>query len=82
MQIGSRLYWSNDNKYVHPFNEIISKKKGVKNGLWSTTGHVNDRMEKRVSWVEKSRWRCESSFAYFTENGEAVKRIKEQNENS
>lgn len=54
----------------------------MKNGLWSTIGHVNDRMEKRVSYVEKSRWRRESSYAYFTENGETVKKIKEQNENS
>ena len=60
MQIGSRLYWSNDNKYIHPFNEIISKRNGVKNGLWSAIGHVNDHMEKWVSWMENNRWRWDN----------------------
>ena len=54
MQIGSRLYWSNDIKYFHPLNEIISKKNGVRNGLWLTIGHLKDRVEKHVPWMEKA----------------------------
>ena len=59
MQIGSRLYWSNDNKYVHPFNKIISEKNGMDEWLMMD-GQQNNLKAAKIVVDTNNRWRWDN----------------------